>query len=164
MFLYDKDRDSLHHCLLSGYRSFPGTTRSRCIEHFCSPVSPTMDNGCVYKKDCGLNLSSACVWMSCPKCINMKHYCFHLGWSPPILKQRTEANISSMLSAPASPAMMRGRLLKNDFSCACHRLVPCYLFSQWITKWTFSHLPSVHYLVLWIIILIWKNAITMITR
>lgn len=67
--------------------------------------------------------------VSCTKRIDMKHYHFHLGWSPPILKQRTEANISSMLSATASPAMMRGRLLKNDFSCACHRLVPCYLFS-----------------------------------
>lgn len=94
-----------------------------------------------------LNLSSECVWASRPKCIDMKHYRFHLGWSPPILKQRTAANISSMLSAPASPATMRGRLLKNDFSCACHWLVLCYLFSQWITKWTFSHLPSVHYWV-----------------
>lgn len=96
---------------------------------------------------CGFNLSSEHVRVSGPKCIDMKHYRFHLGWSPPILKQRTEANISSMLSAPASPAMMRGRLLKNDFSWACHRLVLCYLFSQWITKWTFSHLPSVHYWV-----------------
>lgn len=78
------------------------------------------------------------------KRIDVKHYRFHLSRSPPILKQRTAANISSMLSAPASPAMTRGRLLKNDSSRACHRLVLRYLFSQWITKRTFSHLPPVH--------------------
>lgn len=149
MFLYDKDRDSLLYSSLSRYClvSRKHILSLWCIEHWRSPLSPKK-HGCVSKKHCGLNLSSACVWVSCPKHIDMKHYRFHLGWSPPILKQRTEANISSMLSAPASPAMMRGRLLKNYFSCACHRLVPCYLFSQWITKWTFSHLPSVHYLVL----------------
>lgn len=116
------------------------------------------------RSHCGFNLTSECVCVSSPKCIDMKPYRFHLGWFPPILKQRTEANISSMLSATASPAMMRGRLLKNDFSWACHRLVLCYLFSQWITKTTFSHLPSVHYFVEQIIILIWKKAIMMITR
>lgn len=51
------------------------------------------------------------------------------GAPHPILKQRTEANISSTLSAAASPSVMRGRLLKNDSSRACRSLVLCYLFS-----------------------------------
>lgn len=84
-----------------------------------------------------------------PTCIDMKH-CFFI-WAPTILKQRTQRNISFMLSAPASPATMRGRLLKNDFSWGCQRLVLCYLFSQWIIKcegklleWLLDKLIAVH--------------------
>lgn len=62
--------------------------------------------------------------------IYAKHYRFHLGRWLPILKQRTEANISSALSASPSPATTRGRLLKNDFSWACHRLVPQLFISS----------------------------------
>lgn len=122
---------------------FPGNICSYCTVYNTSKTHSHLKSMTV-----SVESSVACVWVSCPKIIDMKHYHFHLGKSCPILKQRTEANILSMLSTPASPAMMCGRLLKNDFSCVCHGLVPCYLFSQWITKWTFSHLPSVHYLVL----------------
>lgn len=55
---------------------------------------------------------------------------FPSGLVSPILKQRTEANISSTLSAAASPFVMPGRLLKNDSSRACRSLVLCYLFSK----------------------------------